>query len=414
MSTDGDVRLRAALASIRDADPPARNAARDRLAAAMTSPGDINPGATHQHPAGWPRRVAILAAVAASVVAVVVAVSVHGTTSPRPTGSYQVLDIMSRQQPSPRNAPQMAYFPPGREIVLFGGQAHSGKSLGDTWVFTRNGWRRLHPASSPPARAEGAMAYDPALRELILYGGCASCGGPVYRFLQDTWAFNGTGWTELHSNRMPDYEPSPTMSWDNLTGELELLAPPPGYGATPPDGNFNADTSVRLGLWAWTNTGWVWNGNVTGPPLTIQAPAFVAEPGTAQMLYYVYNPYSGSCPSPIRHCGADPHGLLFSQTWTWNGRSFTKDHPENAPTSSIVVVSDARIGRVVAVVGLRAWLWDGATWAAQAGLSTDFGDDSGSYDPALGDVVVLGTPIRGPLRSVTWVWDGSSWQEAVS
>jgi hypothetical protein len=105
MSTDGDVRLRAALASIRDADPPARNAARDRLAAAMTSPGDINPGATHQHPAGWPRRVAILAAVAASVVAVVVAVSVHGTTSPRPTGSYQVLDIMSRQQPSPRNAP---------------------------------------------------------------------------------------------------------------------------------------------------------------------------------------------------------------------------------------------------------------------------------------------------------------------
>jgi hypothetical protein len=411
MSTDDDARLRAALARIRDPNPTTRDAARHRLAAAMTSPGDLQAGTTQQHPAGWPRRIAILAAVAASVVAVVIVVAVQGSPSPRPTGRYQVLDITSRLQPSPRGFPQMAYFPPDREIVLFGGQAHSAKSLGDTWVFTRSGWRQLHPATSPPARAQGAFAYDPALRELILYGGCASCG-PGFRLLQDTWAFNGTRWTELHSKRLPDYEPSPTMSWDRLTGELELLAPPPGYGTTPPNGNFNAATSVRMGRWAWTSAGWVWKGNVTGPPLTIQAPAFVAEPGSAQMLYYAYNPYSGSCPSPTRHCGADPHGLLYSQTWTWNGRSFTKDHPENAPESSLVVVSDARLGRVVAVVGLQAWLWDGATWVAQSRPSTDFGDFSGSYDPALGDVVVLGTPIRGPLRSVTWVWDGSSWREA--
>jgi hypothetical protein len=131
------------------------------------------------------------------------------------------------------------------------------------------------------------------------------------------------------------------------------------------------------------------------------------------MLYYAYNPYSGSCVPAEAHCGADPHGLFYSETWTWNGRSFTKDDPENAPRSSAVVVGDARVGRVVAVVGLQPWLWDGATWVAATGPSTDFADFAGSYDPALGDVVVLGTPIRGPLRSVTWVWDGSAWQEAV-
>jgi hypothetical protein len=412
MSDNGDARLRGALARIRDAEPPVRNAARDRLSAAITSPGNLNPAAPQQRPAGRARRVAILTAVAASIVAVVV-VAVHRTNPPRPSVGYQALDVTSRLQPSPRNDPLMAYFPPAREIVLFGGQGHLAKSFGDTWVFTRNGWRQLHPASSPPARAEGAIAYDPVLRQLILYGGCGFCGSAGYRPLQDTWAFNGTRWTELHSKLLPDFEPSPTLSWDSLTGELELLAPPPGYGTTPPNGDFNADTSVKLGRWAWTKAGWAWQGNVSGPPLTIQAPAFVAEPGRAQMLYYAYNPYSGSCLPAEAHCGTDPHGLLFSQTWTWNGRSFTKDHPKNAPRSPFVVVSDARVGRVVAVVGLQPWLWDGATWMAAAGPSTDFADFAGSYDPALGDVVVLGTPIRGPLRSVTWVWDGSAWQEAL-
>jgi hypothetical protein len=412
MSDNEDAQLRGALARIREAELPVRNAARDRLTAAMASPRNLSPAATRQRPESWARRLAILTVVAASIVAVVVVV-VHRTNPTRPSVTYQALDVTSRLQPSPRNSPQMAYFPPAREIVLFGGQANSANSLGDTWVFTRNGWRQLHPALSPPARAEGAFAYDPVLRQLILYGGCRFCGAPGYRLLQDTWAFNGARWTELHSNVLPDFEPSPTLSWDSLTGELELLAPPPGYGNTPPNGDFNSGTSVKLGRWAWTKAGWAWKGNLSGPPLTIQAPAFVDEPGRPQMLYYAYNPYSGSCLAAEAHCGTDPHGLLYSETWTWDGRSFTKDAPENAPRSSAVVVGDARVGRVVAVVGLQPWLWDGATWVAATGPSTDFADFAGSYDPALGDVVVLGTPIRGPLRSVTWVWDGSAWQEAV-
>lgn len=414
MNDDTDTSLRQALEGIAEAAPQVREAARLRLRAAMATPDDLG-GAPAKRRAN-PHRVAILAAVSASVVAVLVIAAVSGGTPPRQAASYQALDITSHLQPSPRNAPQMAYFPPDREIVLFGGQAHSAESLGDTWVFTRNGWHQLHLAVSPPARADGAMAYDPALDELILYGGCAFCGAPGYRFLQDTWAFNGARWIELHSERLPDYEPSPTLAWDSLTGHLELLAPAPGYGANPPNGNFYANPDARLGRWAWTSSGWQWEGNATGPPLTIQAGAFAPEPGTAEILYYAYNPYSGSCPpgnTSAHRCGADPHGLLYSQTWTWNGRSFTQAHPQNAPKSSLVVVADARVDHVVAIDGLQAWLWQGGTWVAQPSETSNFADFAGCYDPVLGDVVVFGTPISGPLAAATWIWNGSSWDEAV-
>lgn len=271
------------------------------------------------------RRLGIVALVTASiagVIAVVVGHSVPQGPRTSPSARDQSPELTSSTEPSARNAPSLAYFPPDHEVVLFGGQGDSARSLGDTWVFDRHGWRELHPPMSPPPRAQATMAYDPSLGEIVLYGGCGYCGSPGYRLLQDTWAFNGSTWKPMRSLRTPDYEPNPVISWDVGTRQLELLAPPPGYGPQPPNGDFNSGTS-ELGQWAWTTTGWSWQGSDNGPPLTIQEPAFTAEPGTKDMLYFAYNPYSGSCPDATPHhhfeCGADPTGLLYSQTWQWNG-----------------------------------------------------------------------------------------------
>jgi len=87
---------------------------------------------------------------------------------------------------------------------------------------------------------------------------CVSAAPPVTASCR-TVGFNGHGGPSFIRSGCPTTSRS-GHELDSLTGELELLAPPPGYGTTPPNGDFNANTSVRLGRWAWTNAGWVWKG----------------------------------------------------------------------------------------------------------------------------------------------------------
>lgn len=347
----------------------------------------------------------------------------RGGTSP-PAGGlkqpYESLAISSDIVPSPRGGTVMAYFPPGNEVVLFGGWGSGGAGpsdyLNDTWVFDRHGWRELHPATSPPARGQAAMAYDPQLGEIVLYGGCSFCGAPGYALLQDTWAFDGSNWHELHSSRLPTYEPSPQLGWDTATSALELLAPPPGYGPNPPTGNFDANGSVSLGRWLWESSGWTWEGSAEGPPLVSQQPAFVSVPGSTDMLYYSYQPYSGTCIPrfPARpDCGSDPTGLTYSQTWTWNGRTFLKNHPVRAPRSSQLVVADTRVGHVVAVAGSEVWGWSGATWTVLSSDVPSTANVAAAYDPLLGDVVVFGETSTANA-SATSVWDGTTWHSVAA
>jgi hypothetical protein len=301
------------------------------------------------------------------------------------------------------------YFPPRHELVLFGGVDASGHGLGDTWTFDKDGWHPLHLTVSPPGRGQATMAYDPELHDVVLYGGCSYCGAPGYHFLRDTWAFDGATWAELSSSRLPTYEPSPTIGWDSATSALELIAPPPGYGPNPPNGDFDAGSPVPLGRWAWTRSGWRWEGNRTGPPMTVQQPAFVAVPGGNEMLFFSYNPYSGSCLAAGHRCGSDPRGLLYSQTWTWNGRVFVKDRPARAPLDSSMVVADARSGRIVAIDGSHTWTWNGQTWLVQ-GPPPSATRGAAAYDPALGEVVLFAETITGHPKSLTLVWKGLRWQ----
>jgi hypothetical protein len=337
-------------------------------------------------------------------------------STPTPAGirsqeprAYQQLAITSDLAPSPLDGAPLVYFPPLAEVVVFGGIDENGDTYGATWAFDQHGWRQLHPATSPPARAYFAMAYDPALREIVLYGGCTLCGVPSYHLVQDTWAFNGTTWRQLTSLHLPTYEPSPLLSWDTETGALELLAPPPGYGPNPPNGDFDANGGA-LGRWSWGTAGWTWEGLPIGPPLFIQGGvSFVPEPGSSAMLYYSYQPYSGSCVGVTEErCGSDPTGLLYSQTWTWDGRAFARATPTAAPVLA-AVVSDPRVGAVVAITRSRVWIWTGSTWRVSASIVPPTVTGPAAYDPDLGDVVVLGATTSRNPQSVTWLWDGSTW-----
>lgn len=83
----------------------------------------------------------------------------------------------------------MTYDAANSMIVMFGGRDRSDKSLGDTWGFDSNGWRKLD-STGPIPRSWHTMTYDAARKVVVLFGGRNAAEKP----LGDTWEWNGTEW----------------------------------------------------------------------------------------------------------------------------------------------------------------------------------------------------------------------------
>jgi hypothetical protein len=118
--------------------------------------------------------------------------------------------------PPAREGAVMAYFPPRKELVLFGGNPDTTpQDYGDTWTWTASeGWQPLTPPTSPSARFGSAMAYDRKTRTLLLFG-----GEDVNGVENDTWQFNGATWTQLTSSAVtPPSRVQEAMTYDPSLG----------------------------------------------------------------------------------------------------------------------------------------------------------------------------------------------------
>jgi hypothetical protein len=173
----------------------------------------------------------------------VAAVAAACTGGPRPPawpgtgggGHFASPAFTSGAVPPARASASMAYYPPGRKVVLFGGLTpwrHGfQRSLDDTWNFGAEGWRRVFPRHSPSPRDGGLMAYDPATR-LLLFGG-SSVKGQDSSVLSDAWAWNGMDWRQLTGVRLPTWMPGAPIAWDPAARRVTELAPRPGYPGIP-------------------------------------------------------------------------------------------------------------------------------------------------------------------------------------
>jgi len=90
----------------------------------------------------------------------------------------------------------------GSQVIVFGGTAglsyphDSGPDLSDTWAFDGTTWSNLNIAAAPPARAAASMAAVGS--ELVLFGGHL-----LTSFYGDTWIFDGSAWTPNPSSSPP-------------------------------------------------------------------------------------------------------------------------------------------------------------------------------------------------------------------
>jgi Galactose oxidase, central domain len=128
--------------------------------------------------------------------------------------------------PPAREGAVMAYYPPLKELVLFGGSPDTTpQDFGDTWTWTAAaGWQRLTPSTSPTARFGSAMAYDRKTHSLVLFGGEDAQGVE-----NDTWEFNGATWTQVTSSALrPPSRVQQALTYDPLLGGIVMWG---GVGA---------------------------------------------------------------------------------------------------------------------------------------------------------------------------------------
>lgn len=186
----------------------------------------------------------------------------------------------SQTAPSIRDMSMMAYDPLIGKVVLFGGYDPAVFPLGDTWEYGNGTWRQVVTAwnAAPAPRWHGGMVWDAADDVIVLFG-----GRNLTQFFNDTWTFNGTGWTQVHTSSAPSPRGSMGMAYDGADGYVLLqggsMGNVPVGSGTP--WTFYADTwSYRAGAWSRV----ISPINATAGELTEYAMAY--DPGLREVLAY--------------------------------------------------------------------------------------------------------------------------------
>lgn len=247
-------------------------------------------------------------------------------------------------------------------------------------------WKKLATATSPPARGAHAMAYDPVSGKVVVFGGF----GP-FRYLADTWTFDGTTWTKENPPASPSARAAATLVYDEVTRQLVLFG---GYDGL----NYLSDT-------------WLWDGSTS--TWTQAAPATVPSPATGPMGFT--DPVNGHA---TMFGGFD--GRFYSgSTWQWNGTDWVNLQPVDAPPArgagiAALDPSDHRVviyGGIASINPAGTWVWDGTDWSLASPTTEPPLSyySCSAYDPGFGGVLLFGGATGGPDLSDSWLWDGSSW-----
>lgn len=249
--------------------------------------------------------------------------------------------------PRARSCAGMAFDAHRSEIVLFGGEANNASGtldyLGDTWAWNGSTWIQRTPVTSPVGRSRLALVYDSERQQIVLFGGYTWPPAPN-ALLNDTWVWDGTTWTQQFPTNSPSARFYHAMAYDSIRGEAVLFGGSTG-GPSPAN-----DT------WLWNGLNWNRAQTSTQPAgRDLHAMAF----DTAYGYVLLFGGQSSTC--TFSQC---------SDTWTWNGSSWTQQQPSTTPQS--------RYGHQLA------------------------------YDSVHQQVVMFGGVFGSSTLGDTWVWGGGS------
>lgn len=250
--------------------------------------------------------------------------------------------------------------------------------------------------ATPPGRSFAAMAYDARTHELMMYGGFTELSQAGV--LNDTWAWDGKGWTPRNPRTVPTIQ-NPSMTYDAANGELLMV----GSEVTGQTG--------RNSVWSWTGGDWVQQFVWTTPGCGKSCPPSTTLPFAAGAVTY------DSSRSRVLMLAGAPGGPG-AETWTWDGAKWAKIATAHRPTLlSCCVTPDRSTGHLLALGyygdwgGInRVWIFDGSDWTLSS-TSTPTGEAMVIDDPSTGrPLLVRSNETAGNASPGTWSWNGSAWQ----
>jgi len=253
-------------------------------------------------------------------------------------------------------------------------------------------YTQLTPSTSPTNGNGGccfAMAFDPVSNSTLLFGGVQCC----YSALGDTWQLQRGQWSKLSPANAPSPREGPAMAFDAATNTVVLFG-----GSTTLFGSCCGDLNDT---WIWSGAASTWTQIIpSGLPGSPPARRFDGGQGMA------YDPNTGTV---VMFGGSTQAGTNPTDTWTWDGVTWTQQSPATSPAGGGGMAAD-QAGNVVLFNGgtSTTWVWNGTTWLQQFPATTPSAPNPGmAFDTDLNEVVLYG----GATSSDTWTWDGTDWTQ---
>jgi N-acetylneuraminic acid mutarotase len=211
-------------------------------------------------------------------------------------------------EPPFRNWAGMVYDQKLKKTIVFGGYLQSNYR-NDTWAWNGTNWTeiRVDGDDRPPNRALMAMWYDPLQQKTILYGGLGrgNLNQKIQRY-DDMWAFDGSRWTKLSVSTTPGTRFGPQYAVDPATGKLLLFG---GLRSVQLDED-SLDQYFENDTWQWDGSASTWTRlEPTRRPDVRENGGMAWDPATGRLTLFA----------------GYARGFYLSDVWTWNGQDWEPD-----------------------------------------------------------------------------------------
>lgn len=292
-------------------------------------------------------------------------------------------DGIAWQQLTPANIPVrgnsgLVYDAARQRTLLFGGRNPTNPGFSsELWEWDGATWTLRTAANQPPSRSEFVgMVFDEARQRVMVLGGTGAVGTWWFQ-LQDMWEWNGSSWTQRHSQFHPETYSSGVMCYDSARQKLLMVT-----------------VSRQTGTWEFA--GEQWRLLTTGTPPT---EALVFDSARGQVVSWGI-------------------GQLweFGAANTWMQRQPALQPPNR---SGIGLAYDAARARTVMFGGAvgqnllaDTWEWDGTSWLNVTPAQSPQPRSSPSMvdHPAMQGILMHGGAgiFNSPFDD-TWIWNGTAW-----
>ena len=333
-------------------------------------------------------------------------------TSATPGGSgNSIAGLTDRSAPTGLDQFSAGYDPVSRRVILWAGATSgpTGTLVAQTWAWDGSSWSQLSPSTQPAPERQASLAVDPGSGHLLLVGGDAfsqgvdSQGNNVAHWApnEGTWSWDGSTWTRVGDNaRQGGY---PALAVDQATRQLLVNSPDIRGAETTVDLETSGPAWYGQGSYVWTGSAWA----------ALALPNGVAAPWAIQSAI-AYDPISKRL---IQFGGSQQYAT--SDTYAYDGAAWSRLQPATVPpgTPGGLAATDETAGQVVLVARpvdhpdlATTWTWSGANWvrhvvAEPPAEVTDVGRAQMIWDPAIERVVLITSSGAAALR--LWIWAGT-------